>query len=1585
MLKRMFLAFFACLFFALGSGVAAACTADKIDVTGNGSQCETVKFTLTTTNLAANASFNIWTSAKGTFYIDCGDGGTLSGTNTSGKKLNKTTNLVSEVRCEWSTAGAHTIRFGGVATEYASVGLSASSTNSAIQFGTSTNQQKIAAISGSLGALFPQLGSSENQIPRFTSTFDGASNLASIPGTLFSGLTGGANAKYMFYETFADCTSLTIIPAGLFGSITNASNSMFYKTFDGCSNLSSFIPSTTFAGLTASNSPTATGMWTDTFNGTQLVTSCPSGTLQYTTGYESNWNSKVSCICTGTNFLDNTSNTCIACPSGYDANATNGKTNADQCQRSCAAGTFVATPATVGSTAYTRLEYIENPNGKLINTGFSHSTTATTIRGVLRVGVSTDLPNNSNVNFIGNQASGGGYSVGWNAYFKLWTVSSNSRLEGPAYAMTAGTVHQIEYEVTNNTRKLVYDDGREKSDTFKGGKILSPATTIHLFDAGNNQAARSFKGRIYDLQVYEDDVLVHNFVAARRNSDSKIGMYDIVTDTFLEGSGTFTAGPDAGGCSNVGIGYYSNASLTNYGSTGTRLMCTNGPAHSHYTGSAASNSCPYDCDANYVTENGVCEFQDKFTVTTTSDTTELRFGMSAVGVFYVDCGTDGTLTQIEYSGDNNAAGTVITRTNTQKQTYSCTWPTAGVHTVKFAGLATSYNTTTTMPAISFYNTSDNTSNKIASMTGSLSAIFPQKGSTNGQTPRFYQTFRGATNLTSIPAGLFTGITGNTNASNMFRETFYGCTSINTIPAGLFTGVTTGATEMFRDTFTGCTSLTAIPSDLFSGVTTAASGLFQATFKGATNLTSYIPPTTFAGLIANNSPTATDMWTETFRNTNVFTVCPVDMDDYITNYESEWDSHVSCYVPCPATPPANSAWSIVNGVCEWLCDAEYYSADSTSCTAVGDGFYSPDGDNTRTACTNKPVNSHYTGSATTDNCPWQCDTGYGSENGVCRACNASEFFANGVCETAKFTITTTNSTSEFKFFMWEPTGTFYVDWGDGTVDTITRTSSTGNTYSHTYATTGSYTINFGGVATGYDGNWAHTAISFYQQTGGTQDKIASVSGSLAALFPTPNNSALPFFRETFKGATNLTSVPNTLFSGITRTQGHMFYHTFDGAGLTAIPYDLFSDIDSLGIGMFEHTFANCTSLTAIPGGLFDDMTASGATDNMFEGTFMGCTSLASIPVGLFDDVIDSSSNWTRLSSTSTGGVFRDTFNGCTSLTSVPAELFSGMTISGIPYVFANTFRDCSSLATIPSGLFDDITISGTVSNMFESTFEGCTSLTAMPAGLFSDITTVAENLFYGTFSGCTNLAGYIPPSTFAGLISNDSTKNTDMWGDTFAGTGLVTLCPAGTTQYITGYEGSTNGTTWNGKVSCEPCAAGTYKSSVGNMACTACEIGTYAADTGATACTACTNSKPANSVYTTNAVTNACLWACDAGYYSTNNTSCVAVGNGFYSAAGDNTRTACDTGLTTIGYGHGADEANDCGHIYHVGDYVIYTRSNKVTTPSLNFLTADGDRFYINVSPTDHTLSRLHIWNGTQKYTAYDDSLLYHERPAPVGD
>ena len=114
-------------------------------------------------------------------------------------------------------------------------------------------------------------------------------------------------------------------------------------------------------------------------------------------------------------------------------------------------------------------------------------------------------------------------------------------------------------------------------------------------------------------------------------------------------------------------------------------------------------------------------------------------------------------------------------------------------------------------------------------------------------------------------------------------------------------------------------------------------------------------------------------------------------------------------------------------------------------------------------------------------------------------------------------------------------------------------------------------------------------------------------------------------------------------------------------------------------------------------------------------------------------------------------------------------------------------------------------------------------------------------------------------------------------------------------------------------------------------------------------------------------------------------SCTDVGTGYWAAASivnagsTSTRTACPTGTYTVGYGHGADEANDCGPSLHVGEHVVYMRSNRQTTPSLNIKMPDGNIYYGNMSSANQSLSNLFLKIGATQYCVYDDSLLNGER------
>ena len=261
-----------------------------------------------------------------------------------------------------------------------------------------------------------------------------------------------------------------------------------------------------------------------------------------------------------------------------------------------------------------------------------------------------------------------------------------------------------------------------------------------------------------------------------------------------------------------------------------------------------------------------------------------------------------------------------------------------------------------------------------------------------------------------------------------------------------------------------------------------------------------------------------------------------------------------------------------------------------------------------------------------------------------------------------------------------------------------------------------------------------------------------------------------------------------------------------------------------------------------------------------------------------------------------------------------------------------------------------------------------------------------------------------------------------WG----GTGGRTLCTAGTYNPNTGSSLAT---------ACVKSDAGYYVGTNGATAQTACTGATYTDTTGATKCTTCpTATKYADalaqySYYNTGTigdhttktkcqavfnstidhgtlVNDACYlgsdddygtstssgastcWllkdglSCDGGYYNKSqyaatrsavlSNACIAVGAGYWSPTGELTRSQCGTGLTTIGYGAGADEAGDCGRILSYGNKTVYLRSVRKTTPSLN-VWMDGRTYYGNAA-AGNVSGRIRVRRGDTTYSVYDDSM-----------
>ena len=376
--------------------------------------------------------------------------------------------------------------------------------------------------------------------------------------------------------------------------------------------------------------------------------------------------------------------------------------------------------------------------------------------------------------------------------------------------------------------------------------------------------------------------------------------------------------------------------------------------------------------------------------------------------------------------------------------------------------------------------------------------------------------------------------------------------------------------------------------------------------------------------------------------------------------------------------------------------------------------------------------------------------------------------------SSFYITTTPTTSSFDI-MISAAGEYTIDWGDGEIETITKSDTTNTTYSHTYDSAGEYTIGLGGQATAYSSSTSTAAVSF-----NGNKNIVGISGSLGKIFSTLSDGTQPRFYRTFYGCSGLTgSIPADLFAGISGAPAErMFAYTFYGcSGLTGeIPADLFAGITGAPASyMFWNTFSGCSGLTSIPEDLFAGIQGAPAK-YMFRETFSGCSGLTGeIPADLFAGITGAPASY----------MFAHTFYGCSGLTSIPAGLFSGVQGAPAESMFRETFSECSGLTSIPAGLFAGIQGAPT-DWMFSYTFSGCSGLTGeIPAGLFAGIQGApASCMFESTFYGCSGLTGEIPAGLFGTLTSN--TPKIYMFQNTFNGcsglTGPSARMPDGTYLY-----------------------------------------------------------------------------------------------------------------------------------------------------------------------------------------------------------
>ena len=187
---------------------------------------------------------------------------------------------------------------------------------------------------------------------------------------------------------------------------------------------------------------------------------------------------------------------------------------------------------------YQQVEYIESSGTQYINTNFKPT-------------------GNTKVEFeysnYSNSVDGvmfGGYDGNWNANsFGLYANSTSSQWGYWLHYCSNTRVGSI---TTLSNAKIVIDKGKTyvNDNLMVSPSILSfdCPNYMYIFTGNGYSQASSqpSRYRLHYFKIWNNDSLVRDFVPCYRKSDSVIGLYDLVSQTFFinQGSGSFIKGGD---------------------------------------------------------------------------------------------------------------------------------------------------------------------------------------------------------------------------------------------------------------------------------------------------------------------------------------------------------------------------------------------------------------------------------------------------------------------------------------------------------------------------------------------------------------------------------------------------------------------------------------------------------------------------------------------------------------------------------------------------------------------------------------------------------------------------------------------------------------------------------------------------------------------------------------------------------------------------------------------------------------------------------------------------------------------------------
>ena len=194
-------------------------------------------------------------------------------------------------------------------------------------------------------------------------------------------------------------------------------------------------------------------------------------------------------------------------------------------------------PASVVPDGYTQLEYIESTGTQYIDTGFLFTQNV----GKVDIGFSGFSSDGAIVaSYDGSVRSPIITRSSSKFYFQIGNSTNNPITADSNY-------HDVSFEANNGSATVKFD-GENKLNISYSSIVCSASSGLfcnHRTDGSDGYYEKA-SAKLYYAKYYNGSTLSRDFIPCKRNSDSAIGLYDLVSDTFFEnaGTGTFTAGAE---------------------------------------------------------------------------------------------------------------------------------------------------------------------------------------------------------------------------------------------------------------------------------------------------------------------------------------------------------------------------------------------------------------------------------------------------------------------------------------------------------------------------------------------------------------------------------------------------------------------------------------------------------------------------------------------------------------------------------------------------------------------------------------------------------------------------------------------------------------------------------------------------------------------------------------------------------------------------------------------------------------------------------------------------------------------------------